>query len=79
ITALSQEYGIPTNFYTSEQLNKVQGDFIGSEFVKSVTGVDNVCERSAALASGNGRLIVKKTALDGVTIAVALRKLEVSF
>lgn len=79
ITALSQEYGIPTKFYTSEQLNKVQGDFSGSEFVKSVTGVDNVCERSAVLASGNGRLIVEKTALDGVTIAVALRKLEVIF
>ena len=53
------------------------GDFTPSAFVKSVTGVDNVCERSAMV--GADRLIVKKTALDGVTVAVAAEAKEVSF
>ena len=33
--------------------------------------MDNVCERAAVAASGGGRLLVKKTVLDGVTAAVA--------
>ena len=55
----------------------VEGDFTASEFVKGVTGVDNVCER-AALRRG-GRLIVRKTALSGITVAVAVSDMEVSF
>ena len=47
----------------------MEGEFSSSQFVKSVTGVDNVCERSAVLAGG--RLIKKKKAADGVTVALA--------
>ena len=42
-----------------------------------MTGVDNVCERAAL--KGADKLIVKKTALNGVTVAVAAEKLEVRF
>ncbi len=63
--------GLPCTFYSADRLNKVEGDFTGSDFVSEVTGVDNVCERSA-VAEG-GRLIVKKEAYDGVTLAVAVR------
>jgi len=41
--------------------------------VKSVTGVDNVCERSAARKS-DGEVIVKKMAENGVTMAVAIKE-----
>ncbi len=64
-------------FYSSAELEEICGEFTSSEFVKSVTGVDNVCER-AALA-GADKLIVKKTAINGVTVAVAAEKLEVYF
>ena len=37
-----------------------------------VTGVDNVCERAAAKASG-GALLLPKTAGGGVTLALAVR------
>ena len=47
----------------------MEGDFTPSEFVKGVTGVDNVCERAAAAAGG--RVIVPKQARNGVTVAVA--------
>ena len=44
--------------------------------MKSVTGVDNVCERSALCAAGSeeaDRLLVKKTKYEGVTMALALK------
>ncbi len=37
--------------YTAEELNAVEGDFHGSEFVKRTVGVDSVCERSCVLAA----------------------------
>ena len=43
--------------FTEEELKQVPGEFTPSPFVKKITGVDNVCERSAVLASGNGRLL----------------------
>lgn len=57
---------------TVEDLRKVPGEFSPSEFVKSVTGVDNVCERSAVCVS-KGRLIECKSAGNGVTLALAER------
>ncbi len=67
------KHGWPLVTYSSDALNQVQGDFTASEFVSSVTGVDNVCERSAVLASG-GTLIKEKTAGGGVTMALAARE-----
>lgn len=67
----------PVSFYTAEQLQAVEGEFTPSRFVQSVTGVDNVCERAALL--GARRLIVKKTAQNGVTVAVAEEYREVFF
>lgn len=64
--------GWTTEFYTAETLRAVQGHFTASQFVKGVTGVDNVCERAAVKAAG-GKLFVPKWAYNGVTFAVALR------
>ena len=58
-------------------LFRSEGGFTPSEFVRETTGVDNVCERAAMI--GAEKLIVKKTAADGVTVAVALIKTEVRF
>lgn len=68
---------LPVTFYTAEQLLAVEGSFTGSDFVRSITGVDNVCERSAAAEGGH--LIVQKTSCDGVTVAVAERDWEIHF
>ena len=57
-------------FYSAEQLRNAPGEFTPSAFVRSVTGVDNVCERAAVLAAG-GPLCVKKYAAGGVTFALA--------
>lgn len=72
-----RESDIPIRFYSADALRAVAGEFTPSAFVQRVTGVDNVCERAALL--GAERLIVKKTALDGVTVALAEETWEVRF
>ena len=44
--------------FSAEELEMAEGEFTPSPFVKKITGIDNVCERSAVLAGG--RLIKKK-------------------
>lgn len=66
---------VPFITYTAEELIKAQGDFSESDFVKEITGVPNVCERSAVLAAGkDGHLVLSKTAENGMTISVAEKK-----
>ncbi len=66
-----REEGLKIRFFSADELKKVPGEFSSSDFVKETTGVDCVCERSAALASG-GIVYAKKFAEDGVTFALAL-------
>ncbi len=73
LTRFCREHGWPLLTYSSGQLQQAEGSFTPSDFVASVTGVDNVCERSAVLASG-GTLLHGKIAGGGVTMALAVRK-----
>lgn len=61
--------GWPVSFYSAAQLAALEGPFTPSERVLRITGVDNVCERAAMM--GARRLVAPKTALNGVTVAVA--------
>ena len=72
LLAFCQFRGLPLTAYTAGALAAAPGTFTPSDFVRSVTGVDNVCERAAALRSGGGRLVVRKQAGEGVTVAAAL-------
>jgi len=72
LKALSQAWRIPLITFDAAVLTRVQGDFSSSGTVLSKVGVDNVCERAAAAAAGAGyELIVRKTAENGMTAAVA--------
>ena len=75
---LSELNGWPLVFYTAEELRAVEGEFTPSQFVRSVTGVDNVCER-AAVKTSCGHILVPKTAMDGVTVAVAEEPFVIRF
>jgi cobalt-precorrin 5A hydrolase len=55
------------------------GTFTPSAFVAKTVGVDNVCERAAVLDSRGGRLLLKKTSQEGVTLALACENLTVDF
>lgn len=71
LLAFCKSHGWPVNFFSAEQLRQAPGSYAASAFVQSVTGVDNVCERAAVLASG-GTLFLPKQAGGGVTFALAL-------
>lgn len=71
LLAFCRAHGWPITFYSAEQLRALSGPFTPSPFVQSVTGVDNVCERAAGLASG-GCIRIPKQAGGGVTFALAL-------
>ncbi len=70
-----EAHGWPLRLYSARDLRGAPGDYTASAFVESVTGVDNVCERAAVLASG-GRLLERKYAHGGVTFALTERKRE---
>ena len=77
LLAFCRSQGWPIHFYSAAELQKAEGSFTPSAFVRNITGVDNVCERSALL--GAERLLVRKTARKGVTVAAAVERLEISF
>lgn len=70
IKDFSKKYNIPFKVYSKEELEKAEGDFTESDFVKSITGVSNVCERAAVTENKKGKLIVKKTIGSKVTLAL---------
>lgn len=77
--ALKDKWKLPLLIYREQELLGLAGDFTSSAFVRSVAGVDNVCERSAVLGSCHGHLIQKKTGRGGVTTAAAEKKWRISF
>lgn len=70
ITAFCEKYSLPLHTYTAQELADVPGTFAHSDFVKQTVGVGCVCER-AAMACRPGRLLMGKTAMDGITFALA--------
>ncbi|MBQ9689603.1 MAG: cobalamin biosynthesis protein [Candidatus Methanomethylophilaceae archaeon] len=78
ILELAKNFRVPSKFYTSEELMELEGEFTKSDFVKSITSVDCVCERSSIRPYG-GEIIRRKTAKDGMTIAICRRPMELRF
>ncbi|MBR3814081.1 MAG: cobalamin biosynthesis protein [Spirochaetaceae bacterium] len=74
LMTLAQYHHVPFFTFSAEELKLAEGSFSESEFVEKTTGVSNVCERAAILCAGKGaELIMKKTAGNGMTLAVAKR------
>ena len=71
--------GLSLAFFSAEKLRRTTGDFTPSAFVEQAVGVDNVCERAAVCATGGGRLLCRKTARDGVAVALAERSWRARF
>ena len=74
----AETYVVPLRFFTAEELMQVKGEFSKSAFVQAVTGADNVCER-ASIAAGAEEILVPKTAENGLTLAVGIRKMMIRF
>lgn len=74
-----QRAKLPLCACTVGSLTAQKGQFTGSDFVLSTVGVDNVCERSAVLCSGGGRIVLPKFAGNGVTVAAAEKPVKIDF
>lgn len=70
LAQLAETFGLGVTFYSAHELEQVNGNFTPSSFVKQTTGVDNVCERCAKLAS-QGEIILPKTTGHGFSLALA--------
>lgn len=75
----AEAHGIKTEFFSAESLMHLEGDFSASDYVRDVTGADNVCERAATLGGGEGKLIKRKTAHQGVTVALFENNIDLRF
>ena len=74
IRSFCDQMRLPLLSFDAALLNRAQGTFTASEFVKKTTGTDNVCESAAVLGAGPGaELLVRKHAGGGITAAVARR------
>ncbi len=69
---------LPFRTFSSETLSALPGSYTSSDFVRSVTGTDSVCERAAVAASG-GDLIFRKHAYHGVTVAFAVSPVKLTW
>lgn len=72
-----EKFGLPLKTYTADELMSAQGDFTHSDFVEKTTGADNVCERAAVCAGG--KLMIRKSAENGITAAVAELPVYIDF
>ena len=71
LLAFCEKRGLPFRTFSGEELSALPGEFTPSAFVSRITGVDNVCERSAVKGSG-GEIVCPKQAGGGVTRAAAM-------
>ncbi len=65
--------------FPAEVLEKVPGEFAASDFVRQTVGVDNVCERSAALGSNYGSKRIPKVSGSGVPLSAYKMGFTVAF
>lgn len=70
LVAFSHSHGIPLRVIGKHQIESRAWVTQASEWVQHAVGLDGVCEPCALIACTRGRLIVPKTALDGVAVAV---------
>jgi cobalt-precorrin 5A hydrolase len=71
IAGFCAQYTLPLHTFTAGQIAALGEVPTPSGAVRAILGVDGVCEPCALLALPGATLIVSKTVLDGVTVAIA--------
>ena len=71
LVQFAANHKLPFETYSAEVLNAQEGEFSSSEFVTDVTGTNCVCERAACVNSKY--LLTKKTVINGITFAIAIK------
>jgi cobalt-precorrin 5A hydrolase len=71
LIAYAEKHGLEMVFFPSLELNSVAVPTEPSQYVMAAIGAKGVAEPAAVLASGGGRLLLKKVKSPNVTLAVA--------
>ncbi|HTJ91544.1 MAG TPA: cobalamin biosynthesis protein [Pararobbsia sp.] len=71
IVTFCQQHGLPLRVFSHAQIAARPWTSTPSAWVRENIGLDGVCEPCALLACARGALVVNKTALDGVAVAIA--------
>lgn len=71
LLAFAEKYQLPIVFYESSELNAVTSPSPPSQHAMEAIGAIGVAEPAAILASGGGRLLLKKVRSGNVTLAIA--------
>lgn len=79
IIELAKKYNVPFVTYSADTLKKVQKSQSTSNFVTSITGVDNVCERATLAYTKADTLLLPKTIDAGMTLAISELPLTITF
>ena len=78
IKSLAGAFGVPFQTFSAEQLEQTYLEgwtFAESERVREAVGTGNVCERAAA-AAGARRILLGKTARNGMTLCVGMKDVK---
>jgi cobalt-precorrin 5A hydrolase len=62
-------HGLPLQFFSKQHIAQIETG--ASERVQALIGIDGVCEPCALLGSRDGRIVVPKIVVGGVTVAIA--------
>jgi cobalt-precorrin 5A hydrolase len=76
LVAFCERHGIPLRVISKRQIEARPWVSKPSEWVRQSVGLDGVCEPCALIASMRGRLVVPKTTLDGVAVAIVADEWE---
>lgn len=74
IKLLAKELKVDLHFFEKEEIEKVQDEFIGSEFVRKITGVKAVSGPSVKLL--NGEILEEKLIFEGITLSIGRLRSE---
>ncbi|WP_148137543.1 cobalt-precorrin 5A hydrolase [Candidatus Formimonas warabiya] len=70
ILGLAEQLAVPLCIVDRGEILPIEKRFACSDFVKKTIGVGCVCEPAAFIVSGQGKLRVPKTALEGITLCI---------
>jgi cobalt-precorrin 5A hydrolase len=71
LLAFCERHRLPLQLFTAQRIADVEANSPASAPVQKHLGVGGVCEPCALLASRDGRIVVPKTIVDDVTVAIA--------
>lgn len=69
-----ERHSLSMSCYTPKELLKTTGDFSAISLEDQLTGTNDTCERCAVLGSSGGTLFVRKTAIDDIVMALAIKE-----